>query len=186
MELVIIRHGEPVVEDDLVDPPLTPLGQRQAQATSDFLADSSFDAVYVSPQQRARQTAEPLVERHKMEPLVDARIAEYDYETGAYVPAWLRSDMTREETTAKFLEMMGPAFIARVNAGFDQIIDDNPGRSVAVVCHAGVIRSFLQQVLGAPDAWMLAHHASITRVAANRKGTRSLVTFNEHHWVPTE
>ncbi len=174
-----------MVEADLVDPPLTELGRRQAQATADFLAASAFDALYVSPQQRARQTAQPLIDLHKLDPIVDPRIAEYDYETGAYVPEWLTEGISREEATAKFLEMMGPEFDARVKAGFDQIISDNPGASVAVVCHAGVIRSFLQQVLGAPEAWMLAHHASITRVAANRKGTRSLVTFNEHNWVPT-
>ena len=174
-----------MVEADLVDPALTPLGHRQANATADYLADAKIDAMYVSPQQRARQTIEPLAARHQIEPVVDARIAEYDYETGAYVPTWLREGMTREETTAKFLEDMGPPFQSRVTDGFNDIITNNPGRTVAVVCHAGVIGTMMQDLLRT-SAWMLAHHASITRIAANRKGTRSLVTFNEHNWVPTE
>lgn len=185
LELIIIRHGEPVVEAGIVDPPLTPLGHRQAKATAHHLAEATLDAIVVSPQRRALETVQPLAEHHGMDPVTDARIAEYDYDTGAYVPAWMSDDLTREEITAKFMEDMGPEFDARVKAGFDDIIADNPGRTVAVVCHAGVIGSFLRDVLDT-TAWTQAYHASITRVAANRKGTRSLLTFNEHNWIPSE
>jgi len=51
MQLVITRHGEPdLTGEDLSDPPLTNLGERQAAATAGFLADTALDAVYVSPQ----------------------------------------------------------------------------------------------------------------------------------------
>ncbi|MEQ9162579.1 MAG: histidine phosphatase family protein, partial [Ilumatobacter fluminis] len=66
MEIVLVRHGQPEwVRDgrNVVDPPLTGLGLRQADAMARRLADESFDAVFVSPLQRARQTASPLYER---------------------------------------------------------------------------------------------------------------------------
>ncbi len=53
MGLIMIRHGEPDINaDDLIEPPLTPLGERQAEATAEFLAKVTIDAIYVSPQLR--------------------------------------------------------------------------------------------------------------------------------------
>ena len=37
-------------------------------------------------------------------------------------------DMTREEAITRFNEMQGPAFHARVRAGFEHIIGTNPAR----------------------------------------------------------
>ena len=57
MQLLIIRHGEPdLTGEDLSDPPLTDLGERQAVATANFLVGTTLNAVYVSPQRRAQQT----------------------------------------------------------------------------------------------------------------------------------
>ena len=74
--------------EDLSDPPLTPLGERQAKATADHLAAASIDAIYVSPQLRAQQTVGPLATTHGLEPVTDVRIAEWDYEHGTYLPPW--------------------------------------------------------------------------------------------------
>ena len=63
MEIILIRHGQPEwVRDGLnvVDPPLTELGRRQADLMGEALGDGDFDEVLVSPLQRARQTAAPL------------------------------------------------------------------------------------------------------------------------------
>ncbi len=186
MDLILIRHGEPDIHaEDLSDPPLTPLGERQAVATAEFLADAALDAIYVSPQLRAQQTSKPLVAHHGIEPVTEMRIAEWDYEYGTYVPPWINDDMSREEFAQRFNDMQTPEFHARVKAGMDDIITGNPGSTVAVVCHGGVIRSLIQDMLGVKNTSLGAHHASITRVAANRRGTRSLISFNEHHWIPT-
>ncbi|MEY4340317.1 MAG: hypothetical protein RLZ14_2167, partial [Actinomycetota bacterium] len=64
MEIVLIRHGEPEwVRDGLnvVDPPLTERGHRQAEHTGGALADQQFDEIIVSPLRRARQTVAPLL-----------------------------------------------------------------------------------------------------------------------------
>ncbi len=185
MELILIRHGEPLVEVDIVDPPLTPLGERQALSTADFLASAAIDGIYVSPQQRAQQTMVPLADRHGLDAVTDERIAEWDY-GGVYAPAWVFEPMSREEANAKFEAMQGPDFHARVKSGFDDIIAGNPGRKIAVVCHGGVIRSLVQDVLKTTSASMHASHASVSRIVANRRGMRSLISFNEHSWIPTE
>lgn len=183
MELIIVRHGEPDLSgEDLSDPPLTDLGQRQAQATADFLATTSIDAVYISPQRRAQQTAAPLLERRSIEPVTDQRIAEFDYELGSYVSPKTFEGMTRQAAMEMLLEYQGPPFQNRVRSGFEDIINDNPSQTVAVVCHGGVINAVVKDVLEAKQP-LAPNHASVTRVAASRSGVRSLRTFNEHHWL---
>ena len=63
VEFVLVRHGQPEwVRDgfNVVDPPLTERGQRQASLMAEALAAEPFDEVLVSPLLRARQTAAPL------------------------------------------------------------------------------------------------------------------------------
>jgi len=183
MELFIVRHGEPDLSgDDLSDPPLTTLGQRQANATADFLAAVSFTAVYASPQRRAQQTAAPLLAGRETKPVTDERIAEFDYELGSYVTPSTFEGMTRDQAMTLLGEYQGPAFQARVRSGFDDIIASHAGQTVAVVCHGGVINAVVKDVLEAKQP-LAPNHASVTRVTASRAGVRSLLTFNEHHWL---
>ena len=62
MELVLIRHGEPEwVRDGLnvVDPPLTERGRRQARRVAEALDGEDFDEIVISPLHRPRLTAAP-------------------------------------------------------------------------------------------------------------------------------
>ncbi|MFN5602739.1 MAG: histidine phosphatase family protein, partial [Acidimicrobiaceae bacterium] len=64
MEIVIIRHAQPEwVRDGLnvVNPPLTELGHKQAEAVAQSLQSEHFDDIYVSPLTRALQTADPIL-----------------------------------------------------------------------------------------------------------------------------
>jgi 2,3-bisphosphoglycerate-dependent phosphoglycerate mutase len=67
VELVLVRHAQPqwYVEDRHQgnDPILTELGHRQAELVAERLAPEGFDEIYVSPLTRARQTAQPLLQR---------------------------------------------------------------------------------------------------------------------------
>lgn len=62
--MTLLRHGEPDWTPhegrSVTDPGLTPYGRAQAEASAAALARGRFDALYVSPLRRARETAEPL------------------------------------------------------------------------------------------------------------------------------
>lgn len=63
MDLLLLRHGQPAwsVDDrSQVDPGLTALGARQAEAAAARLADIRLDRVLVSTARRAQETAAPL------------------------------------------------------------------------------------------------------------------------------
>jgi len=123
MQLVITRHGEPdLTGEDLSDPPLTNLGERQAAATAGFLADTALDAVYVSPQRRAQQTSLPLLGQRGINPVTDERTAEFDYELGSYPTPATFAGMTRDEAITLLDQYQGPAFQRRVLSSFSEIV----------------------------------------------------------------
>ena len=79
MDIVLIRHGQPEwVRDGLnvVDPPLTELGRLQAERVGEILRDETFDEIIVSPLQRARQTAAPLLAAQSRAEVVEPFLAE--------------------------------------------------------------------------------------------------------------
>ncbi len=67
MELIFIRHAQPAWVDgdkSRIDPALSPLGRRQAEALAEHAREwSRADELFVSPAVRARETAHPLAER---------------------------------------------------------------------------------------------------------------------------
>ena len=79
IEILWLRHGQPDWQPDglaVDEPGLTPLGRQQAQATASALRDPGFEAVYVSPLRRARETAQPIERALGLEARVEAWLAE--------------------------------------------------------------------------------------------------------------
>jgi 2,3-bisphosphoglycerate-dependent phosphoglycerate mutase len=67
-----------------------------------------------------------------------------------------------------------------VVTAIEHIITGNPGGSVAVVCHGGVINVYLAHILGIErPLWFEPKYTSIHRVLASRRGDRSLQALNE-------
>ena len=72
------------------------------------------------------------------------------------------------------------AFRRGVVEAMERLVSANPGRTVAVVCHGGVINAYAAQVLGIDRVLFFEpRYASINRFAASRQGTRSVVSLNE-------
>lgn len=65
MILYYVRHGDPIYNPNQ----LTPLGERQAEAVAKRLVVHGVDKIYASPSNRAMQTALPLCQITKQEPV---------------------------------------------------------------------------------------------------------------------
>ncbi len=188
MELIIVRHALPESEkreDGPADPPLTPLGLRQAEATADLLATEGVDHVVTSTMQRAIQTGQPLADRLSLTPERLEGLKESDHRRSSYTPV---EEMDADhEVIREFLDdplsMFADgyeAFRDRITAALDAVVADNRGRTVAVFCHAMVVGVYLQTLLGLNDPFtVMADYCGITRVAASSSGIRSVRSFNE-------
>lgn len=187
VELVLIRHGRPERIDhdpDGADPGLTELGHRQAAAMARYLEREPISALYVSPQLRAQHTADPLAQRLSLSPSTIHGLAEFDLGHPSYIPGEERAPLTAKELQDLLDVVTSDAFQDRVISTMSSIIDSNPERTVAAVCHGGVISSFMSHLLGTnPTTYYNTEYTSVTRVRASRSGRRSLISFNECHWL---
>jgi broad specificity phosphatase PhoE len=194
VELVLVRHALPErvvnVEGGVANPPLTALGHRQAKAAAEWLGEETFDALYSSPLQRARETAAPFSELLELEVRIEEGIAEYDRGSEAYIPIEevKKSDDPEVQAHWKALaedrleDLIADAhtFRPRVAEAVERIIAAHPGGKVIAVCHGGVISAALAEIIGIKRTlWFEAGYASIHRIVASRAGIRSVASVNE-------
>ncbi|MFC5565534.1 histidine phosphatase family protein [Rubellimicrobium aerolatum] len=166
--------------------PLTPEGERQAEALGRRLAPEGLDAIQTSPRERARATAEA-VARHSGAPVtVVEALDEVDFGdwTGTAFadldgPAW--DDWNARRATARVPggESMGEAAdrIARHVDG----LAARGGQRIALVSHCDMIRALVARVLGLSLDNLLRFEigpASVSRLEAGPWGARVL-SLNE-------
>lgn len=186
MELLLIRHALPVrIEggDGPADPELSEEGRRQADALAEWLAEERIDAVVASPLRRARETAAPLATGLGSEMDVVDGLAEFDREAPWYIPIeeLKAADDPRWHAMLEGEWDLDPDQFQRdVVAAVDGIVEANPGRTVAAVCHGGTINAYLSALLGLDQLmFFVPDYTSISRVRASRSGPRSVVSLNE-------
>jgi broad specificity phosphatase PhoE len=205
MQLLLVRHGEPLAVSEQsggADPALSPQGHEQAAAVAAWVAAGGEEIVevVVSGMRRARETATPVAGALGLEPVVDPELAEFDVGRPSYQPvhARLGSDdpdwrRIREGWFPEFVD--AAAFTARVTGAFGRIVERARTRSAAepdhrrgeagresvlVVCHAGVINTFLAGELGlARPLTFPLDHGGLSRVLVSRTGRVRVRSVNE-------
>ncbi|HEX6240155.1 MAG TPA: histidine phosphatase family protein, partial [Polyangiales bacterium] len=192
IRITLVRHGQS--EANLVqrwqgqgDSPLSALGKQQAERLGTRLARRSYTRVVASDLQRAADTARATGFSFSQE----RALREFD------VGAW--EGLTREEVEARFpddIERLKrgedvplgggesySVFSARVDEAFARLREPlAPGDQLLVVCHGGVIATYLSGLLGLRGArdWSLARVAntSLTELSFSAHGTL-LHVFND-------
>lgn len=192
MELLLIRHALPLrveTQDGTpADPPLSETGRAQAVRLAEWLSGDPIHAIYASPMQRARETAEPLAEVLGLDVRLEPGVVELDHLSDAYIPLEEIKAADREH----WLELVRgglyahvdlPAFRRNVTGTLARIAAEHRGERVAVVCHGGVINAWAGAILGVGDDtpffFLDAGYTSISRFLVARTGERSVVSLNE-------
>jgi 2,3-bisphosphoglycerate-dependent phosphoglycerate mutase len=189
MELLLIRHALPVRRENVdgpADPMLSEAGHAQARCLADYLATETIDALYASPLKRAQQTAEPLAQRSGLTVTLEDGVAEYDRHADWYVPVEelkaANDPRWKQLLEGNLYDDIAPAeFQSQVVTAIERLIDAHAGAKIAVVCHGGVINTYVAHILGLddPSGFFYPNYTSIHRIVAARSGERSLVTLNE-------
>jgi 2,3-bisphosphoglycerate-dependent phosphoglycerate mutase len=190
VEIVLVRHALPVtrvVADGPADPELADDGRRQADRLAGYLFSETIDAIYSSPLRRAVQTAEPLAALVGCDIRLEPGLAEWDQTSSEYIPVEVMKAtnhpqwqaMVRGEWTGS--DESSDEFHARVVATVDRLVAEHSGQRIVLVCHGGVVNTYLGHVLGRPDTtpFFYPAYTSIHRVVAARSGERSILSVNE-------
>ncbi len=198
MEIVLVRHAEPEwVKDGLnvVNPPLTERGQRQARELANALAGETFDEVFVSPLTRARQTAAPILEVLGQNECIDPWLEEIRDPAWHGTPAE-RAAQAYQEMRERPIEHRWSGledgesvrdFTDRIRLGASMFLAERgvertdhdlpvwkivePGDRILLVAHAGTNSVTICHLLGLePTPWewdrFVLGHASISRLEA--------------------
>lgn len=189
MDLLLIRHAEPIRVENVTgpaDPPLHERGRQQARQLADWLASEHLDEIWSSPMRRAQETALALAATTGLPVHTGDGLAEWDRDSPVYIPVEELKATGDERWQAlvsgeTFAQSVDPVeFAAGVVEAIEAIVAANRGRRVAVVCHGGVINLYLGWVLGiARHHFFLPAYTSVSRVAAASSGARSVVSLNE-------
>ncbi|HZW25760.1 MAG TPA: histidine phosphatase family protein [Gallionella sp.] len=162
MKLILVRHGESEgnVKHEINDDPhrvvnLTKRGRTQAAAAAEKLRDIEFTHAYASEFPRAQQTAEILLQHHKLQLDIDARLNErISGMDGLHVDVfndYVRDDYlySKPPHGESFLEQMD-----RLRGFLDDIAVRHPDGIVLAVSHENPIVAALALTVADPSQVM--------------------------------
>jgi broad specificity phosphatase PhoE len=177
--LLLVRHGQARAENGSYDrrTPLSELGRRQAAHIAQALsAGDAPDAIYASPFPRALETAEPLCRALGREPIVEARLAEFQLSL-TLEHALQRPDLQIWHPDHRGVdqgETLGE-LSARVAALCEELVERHPNARVVVFAHSRIIGAALRWVLGLSPESLWQHefdlgNGSLTEVGIWPRG----------------
>ncbi len=194
MQLILVRHGEPLAVSGQAggaDPALSPQGHEQGVALAGWVAGAGGEKVVevvASGMRRALETAAPAAHALGLDVVVDPDLAEFDVGRSSYRPVHERVGSDDPEwrriSEGWFPEFVdAEAFTARVRGAFGRIVErhrDAGRESVLVVCHAGVINTYLTGELGIDrPLYFPLDHVGLSRVLVSRSGRVRVRSVNE-------
>ncbi|MCH7486877.1 MAG: histidine phosphatase family protein [Proteobacteria bacterium] len=184
MQLLLIRHGETAANAERrvqghLDVPLSDRGLEESELLARRVAALPVAAIYSSPLQRARQTADAIAGALSLE--IEERDDLMERDVGALsglvwdevmerYPEFMRARAEPNPTIEVPGYELDDAFNLRVHNVLEAIIARHPEQTVAVVTHGGVIYSFCRQTLQIEAA----------RPAAFDIGNGSITVFDVH------
>jgi probable phosphoglycerate mutase len=167
-EIWLVRHADVYDQGELVsDPPLSPLGQRQAERLAHRLKSVEVRAVYASPLRRAQQTAAALRGQFTTDPrLTEVRAV---YPDGKVE-----------------LQESHDVVIGRMQAAVAAAVAAHPGGRIVMVSHGIAILTYLCDVLGLTPGTLRLFpdftSVSVMRIKGDRRMAGSLC--DTAHLVP--
>ena len=158
MNIYLLRHGEPEggeVFRGRTDHPLTPLGWQQME---NAMAGINVQHVVTSPLSRCREFAVQFSEARGLPLNIEDDLQEFDF--GRFENKSFSSVMAQDydaikglwENPMRYTAPQGEAvldFEARVLKAWFKVLQIKQ-ENVLVICHGGVIRLLLKEVLGLP------------------------------------
>ncbi|TBR18865.1 histidine phosphatase family protein [bacterium] len=164
-KLILIRHGQTHWNAQkkycgFMDVGLSPKGKRQAEKLHRRLHCEKVHHVYASDRKRAVQTAQIVFKEFKIKKLKGLREMHFGCFEGLthkqimkkhrrVYQKWLNDPFNCKIPEGETLK----SFKKRVAVALRKIVDDNPGKTVAVVFHGGAISIFITTLLKNKDFW---------------------------------
>ena len=194
--LYLIRHGQVVGHERPAynghsDVELTELGRAQADWAARQLDDVRLDAVYASDLKRASYGGRLLAERKGLDLRLEPAFREINFgvwEGLSFDEIEKRYPGELERRFKDIVDHVIPGgetirgFWERIERALGRLMDENAGRSLALVAHSGVNRAVLLQALGCgPDMiWRIDQDYGCLNIVDYFEDGRKMVRMSNH------
>lgn len=161
-QIIFLRHGqarnntEKILAGRTGGIPLTDTGIEQAGTTAELLGHIGVDAIYSSPIERARHTAEIVGERNSVPVVTDERLIELDMGRFTGMPyseilgdhgnVFLKFYSGEPEIADNGVETFSQVR-SRVMGMVDHVVSEHPGGNVVLVTHMDPIKAMLSTIV---------------------------------------
>lgn len=190
-KLLLIRHGQTDCNlekkySGFLDVDINAAGKQQARLLYKRLKEGIVHKVYSSDRLRAVHFARIVFSGRKIEKIPDLRELHFGRFEGltyqqimekypGIYQSWLshpfRTSIPQGESLDKFQK--------RILKAISRIVSDNIGKTIAIVCHGGVISIFINSILGIKDFWKYAPDSASLSIVEYRNDKPELRLFND-------
>ena len=161
-QIIFLRHGQAKNNTDRIlagrteGIPLTEIGIKQAEHTAEFLQHMNISAVYSSPIQRAKHTAEIVGKHNSLDVTIDERLIEldmgkftgmpYDEIFNSHGNVFMKFYNGELEIAHNGVETFSDVK-KRVLGLVDHVIANHPDENVVLVTHMDPIKAMLSTIV---------------------------------------
>lgn len=161
-QIIFLRHGqaknntERILAGRTEGIPLTEIGIKQAEHTAELLEHMNISAIYSSPIQRAKHTAEIVAQHNSLNVTIDERLIELDMGKFTGVPydeiftshgnVFMKFYNSELEIAHNGVETFAEVK-KRVLGMVDHIIEKHPDENVVLVTHMDPIKAMLSTIV---------------------------------------
>ncbi|QDI88759.1 histidine phosphatase family protein [Candidatus Nitrosopumilus sp. SW] len=161
-QIIFLRHGQAKNNTDRIlagrteGVPLTDVGRQQAQHTAELLEHMNISAIYSSPIQRAKHTAEIVGKHNSLDVTIDDRLIELDMgkftgmaydeifnDHGNVFMKFYQGDLEIAHNGVETFDEVKKRVLGIV----DHVIENHPDENVVLVTHMDPIKAMLSTVV---------------------------------------
>ena len=161
-QIIFLRHGQAKNNTDRIlagrteGVPLTNVGEQQAQHTAELLEYMNISAIYSSPIQRAKHTAEIVGKHNSIDVTIDDRLIELDMgkftgmaydeifnDHGNVFMKFYQGDLEIAHNGVETFDEVKKRVLGIV----DHVIENHPNQNVVLVTHMDPIKAMLSTVV---------------------------------------
>ncbi|AFS80058.1 phosphoglycerate mutase [Candidatus Nitrosopumilus koreensis AR1] len=161
-QIIFLRHGqaknntERILAGRTEGVPLTDVGQQQAQHTAELLEHMNISAIYSSPIQRAKHTAEIVGKHNSLDVTIDDRLIELDMgkftgmaydeifnDHGNVFMKFYQGDLEIAHNGVETFDEVKKRVLGIVN----HVVEKHPDENVVLVTHMDPIKAMLSTVV---------------------------------------
>lgn len=156
--IILIRHGQTDWNkahrvQGQTDIPLSQEGKQQAMLLAGKLKAMQIDALYSSKLSRAKETADIIAQVTNLRVVASYAFNERNF--GIYEgKLWVEVDAEFAKKGADFHHTTPQGgeslhdFVTRITTAFDAVVTKHLGKTIAIICHGGVLRVLIRHLRG--------------------------------------